>query len=592
MFFRVLGPVEIEDEGKPLPLGGARRRALVAALLMHPNEVVPRDVLIDAIWGGHSARDAYHSLESLVSRVRGTLHARGEEVLLTRRTGYMLRLDADEFDVFRFERLLEDGRAALRGGDPATAAAMLRGALGLWRGRPFEDVLYASFAQAEVERLEESRLVALEERIEADLALGSAAELVAELESVARKYPQRERLRGQLMLSLYRSGRQSEALGVYQDTRRELVEQLGIEPGSTLRRLEQAILQQDPELDLAHKTPAPPLIRRARRVDSIERFGGRRRRFLLGLISLGLAAAAGGIAIALLSGIDSGLRAVPVNSVGVIDPRSTRIVAAIPVGQHPTEVAAGSGAVWVANFNSGTLGRIGLRSRKTEIVTNAGGTPTGLAVGDGAVWVSNGFADRVIRVDERSGRVTATIPMRGHPGPIVVNHNGVWVLETFANLVAKVDPGSLQPTMIRVGLGPSGIAAGDGSIWVANGLARTLTQIDSMTGVVVRPAIALRCAPAQVAFGAGAVWVTCTTADEVVRIDPRTGQDTSTIQVGRGPTGIAIVDDRVWVADTYGREVSEINPAQGVDARTVSVVNIPEGLASAGGELWLAVYGF
>jgi YVTN family beta-propeller protein len=550
---------------------------------MHANEVVSRDVLIEDLWGERGASGTVHGLEVLVSRVRKSLGAAGVQPLLTRPTGYQLRVGADELDSLCFERLLQEGRTELSSGAAEKAAETLREALSLWRGRPFQDVAYESFAQGEIERLEERRLLALEERIEADLALGRHAELVAELEALVGQQPLRERLRLQLMLALYRSGRQAEALNVYQDARRDLVAELGIEPGQAMRQLEQAILRQDPELAIA------PGRTRAATLGAKGRLAERRRLLLLALAVGGLAAAIGTV-VALLSAGQAGLPGVAADSVGVIDPQSGKIVAETPVGQRPTDVAA-DGEVWVANFDSGTLSHIDARTRKVISVTNAGGTPTGLAVGDGAVWVSNGFAGRVLRVDERNGDVTATVPIDGHPGAIAIDRDGVWVANTITDSVARIEPDLLQAAAIRVGHGPNGIAVGDGSVWVANGLGRTLTQIDAATGTVVRARIALRCAPAGVAFGAGSVWVSCTTADQVARVDPRTDQSTATIAVGGGPTQLAILDDRVWVADTFGRELSEIDPSRNAVVRKIETGASPEGLAAVQGELWVTVGG-
>ncbi len=461
---------------------------------------------------------------------------------------------ADELDLICFERLLQEGRVALRSNAAETAAEMLKEALALWRGKPFEDVAYEWFAQIEIERLEECRLAALEERIEAELALGKDAEVVAELEALTRQQPQRERLCGQLMLALYRSGRQADALMAYRNARRELVGELGIEPGSALRELEQAILRQDRELEVA----APPArtMLRERPVVVKGRFAERRRVLLVALGLSGIAAAAAGTAVAFLSGPEGGLSAIDPNAVGVIEPTSGKIVAEIPVGQRPTDLAA-DGGVWVTNFDSGTLSHVGPQLRKVVGVTNAGGTPTGLATGDGAVWVSNGFAGRVRRGDEETGRVTATIPIDGHPGAIAVDRNGVWVVNPIKDAVERIDPTTLQVTTIPVGSGPSGIAVGAGSIWVANGLERTLTQINSATGAVQRARIALRFAPTSVAFGLGSVWVAGTAADEVASVNPRDKQSAATVRVGDGPSRIAILKDRVWVADTLSRETPD-----------------------------------
>ena len=249
MYYRVLGPLEIEDQGRPLRIGGIKRRALLAILLMHPNEVVPRDLLIQELWGAQAPDGAAHTLEVQVSRLRKLLYRDGgDQVIVTQSTGYKLTVGPEELDLLRFDRLVEEGRLAAGAGENDLAAERLREALSLWRGRPFEDVAYESFAQIEIDRLEERRLAAIEERIEAELALEKHSELVSELEALVRQHPFRERLREQLMLVLYRSGRQAEALAAYQEARRALVEELGIEPGPSLRELEQAILRQDADL--------------------------------------------------------------------------------------------------------------------------------------------------------------------------------------------------------------------------------------------------------------------------------------------------------------------------------------------------------
>jgi DNA-binding SARP family transcriptional activator len=241
--FRILGPLEVVDGDRPITLGGARVRALLVLLLTYANEVVSTDRLIDELWGAEPPRSAANALQYHVSRLRKLLAVEG--LIETREPGYVIRVDAGQLDLLRFEQLV----ARAEGAAPEDAARILREALDLWRGPALADLAHESFAQAEIRRLEELRLAALERRIDADLALGRRAELVAELEALTREHPFREPLRGQLMLALYGSGRQAEALAVYRDTRRLLVDELGIEPGSSLQELEQAILRQDPSLD-------------------------------------------------------------------------------------------------------------------------------------------------------------------------------------------------------------------------------------------------------------------------------------------------------------------------------------------------------
>ena len=243
MEFRILGPMEVTEQGQSVPLGGAKQRALLAVLLLHPNEVVSSDRLIDGVWAGEPPATALKTLQVYVSQLRKRL---GTDVIVTRAPGYLLRVDRDDLDLSRFEVLVKEAKGAA----PEVSAAKLREALALWRGPALAEFTYEPFAQAEIGRLEELRVAALEERIEAELALGLHADLVGELEALVAQHPLRERLRGQLMLALYRCGRQAEALHVYQDGRRLLVDQLGIDPGAALHQLEKQILNQDPSLTL------------------------------------------------------------------------------------------------------------------------------------------------------------------------------------------------------------------------------------------------------------------------------------------------------------------------------------------------------
>ena len=253
MEFLILGPLEVREGGRSLPLGGPRQRALLALLLLHANAVVSSDRLLDELWGEETPESGAAALRVRVSQLRKALPG---DVLQTRPSGYLLRVEADQLDLHRFERLAEHGRRAQEEGNAAGASALLGEALALWRGRALADLSYEDFAQPAIARLEELRLAAHEFRIEAELALGRDAALVAELEALVAGHPLRERLRGYLMLALYRSGRQAEALEAYHEARRTLVEELGIEPGPALQDLEKAILRHDPSLARDERSPS------------------------------------------------------------------------------------------------------------------------------------------------------------------------------------------------------------------------------------------------------------------------------------------------------------------------------------------------
>jgi DNA-binding SARP family transcriptional activator len=242
--FGILGPLEVLADGERLVLGGKRQRALLARLLLDAGRVVSTDRLLYDLWGERPPRTASTSLHNLVSQLRRQL---GAQTLTTQTPGYVLRVGADQIDARRFERSLQDARRV----DAEERRSLLERALALWRGPPLADFTFESFAHAEIRRLEELRLVAFEERIEADLELGRQGDVVGELEALVEAHPLRETFRRQLMLALYRSGRQAEALEIYQDARSRFVEELGIEPGPELKRLQAEILRHEAGLAVA-----------------------------------------------------------------------------------------------------------------------------------------------------------------------------------------------------------------------------------------------------------------------------------------------------------------------------------------------------
>ncbi len=262
--FEILGPLAVRVDGVAVPIGGPKQRALLALLLLSANRVVSRKDLIEELFAGQSINSADHALRNHVSRLRKVLGPVTADAprLVARAPGYLLRVEPGELDLERFEWLVAEGREALAAGDAAAAAESLRAAEAIWTGRPLADIEFEAFTRVDAERLEELRLEAVEARIDAELALGRQLGLVAELEALALEHPYRERFRAQLMLALYRSGRQAESLDVYRRTRELLIDELGLEPGVELQRVERAILVQDPALDVStdgHRDRRKPL---------------------------------------------------------------------------------------------------------------------------------------------------------------------------------------------------------------------------------------------------------------------------------------------------------------------------------------------
>jgi DNA-binding SARP family transcriptional activator/DNA-binding beta-propeller fold protein YncE len=583
MKYQVLGPIAVEDGAHSILPQGPKQRALLAILLLRSNQFVSRDVLIDELWGDTPPPGAAHSLEAHISRLRKLLRPNGGQVLVTRPGGYRLDVAEDELDLTRFGRLVQDGELALRAGDPGRAASLFREALSLWRGPPLEDVASEPFAQIETQRLESRRLAAYEDLFEAELAVGRHAEVATELEAVGGQNPLRERLQGQLMLALYRSGRQPEALEVYRTARRHLVAELGLEPSLELRELEQAVLRQDPAL-AAVAAPAPPS--QPHTTPSPRRPFSLRIALVSAAAVVLLAGVVGGLVIGL--GGRSTLSSVAPGSVAIIDPADGSIERVAHVGSDPMGLAATDERIWVTILDRRTISRLDESGNLVDVVST-GGAPTAIGAGSGAVWVADGFAGKLVRLDPRTGAVTSSVTLGGHPAAVAADRNGVWVANSVLDAVQEVDPETLEARSIPVGRSPTAVAAGGGSVWVANSLERSLTRIDSATGTVLQRRIPLRFPGAGVAIGRGSVWVTEPSARSVARIDAASGRTQKTIPVGRAPSSVVASGNRLWVANADSHSLTEIDAERARVERTLPIGAAPRALVLAGGRLWVAV---
>ena len=494
-------------------------------------------------------------------------------------TGYAVRVEDHRLDLRRFERLVDEGRERLAVGDATRAAETLRAALALWRGPPLEEFTYEPFAQIEIRRLEELRLEAIEERIEADLELGRAADVVAELAALVSEHPLRERLRGQLMLALYRCGRQAEALEVYGGARKALREELGIDPSPSLQELHRRVLRQDAALEAPKPAERSPVVRR--RSGALLVAGG-------GLFLTAVAAVA---AVVLTRGGGGGLARVAPNSVGVVDARTNELVAQVPVGARPAAIVAGDGAVWVSNLDDRSVSRLDPTSLRTIRTTGLGSQPSGLAADGRAVWAATS-AGRVVRLDARFDAVTrairvpsgSLINVEAVPG-VAVGGGSLWVVSGTG--VARVDPatGDIR-RRFETGNDPHAVALGSGAAWVADLVDNAVTRIDP-TGATDRIVVGNR--PVAVAAGAGGVWVVNALDDTVVRLNPETRTIEATIRVGDRPSGIAAASGAIWVTNAGDGTLSRIDPEANEVERTLQVGGAPAGIAAAGDKLWITV---
>jgi YVTN family beta-propeller protein len=652
MRFQVLGPLEVEADDGPVVLGGPKERLLLALLLTRPNRVVPVETLVRGLWGEQPPPTAAKTLQSHVKRLRHALEpgrARGApgEVLVTREPGYLLRVAPGALDAVRFEELTAQARRALSEGQADDAASLLREALGLWRGRAFEEFLDTDVGAAESDRLAELRLGALEDRIEADLRLGHHRELVAELESLVRDQPLRERLWAQLLLALYRSGRQADALLAYQRARKVLVEELGIDPGAELRRLHTAILAQDPGLDLptpVETGPSPELefgqeeaaqvlslyetaqaaraaagaeaqtpsqtagsrsrlrlvqaepadvvdLRESggeRRIVPADPRRSRRRLVMAGALIAVLVATA--LVANRIGNRGSGVAAIAANSLGLIQATSNELVGQVPLEARSGQVTAGEGAVWVAN-EDGTVSRVDPAARRVTQKITVDRDPAGLAVGDGAVWVTNSGDRSVSRINPSTNTVVKRVLVGNGPTGIAVGDRAVWVANSLDNSVSRIDAaaGKVVAT-IGVGGTPSGVAAGLGALWVSNATDGTMSRISPSSNAVVR-SIPVGNGPKAIAVGADAVWVANSLDGTVSRIDPTSDTVVTTVGVGDGPSAVAVSPSAVWVASEVRGTVTRLHPDTNAVVRTIDVRSAPAGAAVAGDGLWVTTRG-
>jgi DNA-binding SARP family transcriptional activator len=487
--FRILGPLEVIDDGRSVFVRRGKEQALLAYLLLHANEVVPTERLIDELWNERPPQTAAKVLQNAVSHLRKEL---GDGRLVTRDPGYLLRLEEGELDLKQFERLAKEGRA--------------EDALALWRGTPLLDLRDERFADDARRRLEEQRLSVLEDRIDTDLADGRHAELVPELEQLVAEHPLRERLRGQLMLALYRCGRQADALEVYRSGRRLLDEELGLKPDDELQRLERAILNHDPSLESPVVAGVKrPSLSQPRRASSHTE------------------------------------APVPPDSVAVIDLQRSRVAGHVLVGRRPVALAIGHGSVWVANADDGTVSRIDQDRREVIRTIGIGAPAIDLAVATDAVWVANGSAGTVSRIDPSVDAVVETIDLRGsselawNPTYAVdADDDSVWIAGG-PHHVLRIDPATNEPSaIIDVGRVPVGLALGEEALWVVTTAERALRIEPHTNTATTEVPIGY---PVALTAGKQAVWVS-DTRGQVWRINPNTGTVTARGHVRDGWSGV------------------------------------------------------
>ena len=584
---------------------------MLAILLLHAREVVPSDQLIHLIWGESPPPTAATALQGYVSQLRKVIEparppGTAPTVIVTAPPGYVMRLERGRLDLDRFEDLVTRGRNELSAGDARAAADALAEALALWRGPPLANVRDERFAPDAIRRLEELRVAAVEDHLEAQLALGRHREAVPELEALITAHPLRERLRGQLMLALYRSGRQAEALEAFGAARRMLVDELGIEPSDALRRLHQAILEQDTSL----QPPVPSAGVDARDAPAAAGAAAQRRsrRRTRRPAAAGLVAAAAAVLlVAALTGggADPPARA-PANSLVLLDPVDAKVRATFDVGGTPTSVAVGEGAAWVLNADDQTISRVDARTHAVRTF-GSGGVPTDLAAGAGALWVGNGrrtraqfvgpVATSIARLDASSTSVRAAVSLpraRGYTINLQQDHiavapDAVWVVNPDASLSA-IDPRTNELSAVVRGVRAGAVSVGGGEVW-ALGLDSSLVRIDPRRKVADRRIRVAASSLTSIAAGGGAVWAADPYEGTVWRVDPEPRLVQRTVDVGVGVSDVAYGAGGLWALNSLRGTLTRIDPRTNRVTATVPLGNTPRQIAVGAGGVWLTVAG-
>ena len=606
MEYRILGPLEVVDEGEPVSLGRLKERLVLAVLLLHANEFVSRERLIDELWGPAPPPTARKAVNVYVSQLRKALTRNGLDPIATADGGYRLAVDADGLDVAHVRLLLAGARGRGAAGEYEAAAELLREALALWRGPTLAGLLLESHGRDEVAQLDDLRLTALMDRIDCELALGRHEDVLGELHVLVGEHPLRERLRAQLMLALYRADRQAEALDAYQQAREVLVEELGIEPSAALQRLQQAILRHDSSLETPSGTAAvngsvavpaaPPHPPSAEPDEASLRSPRHLRRWQLALAIL-LILAASGAAAAILS--TSSAQATPhvvANSLVRIDPHSGKIVSVVRVGDEPGSIAITPSAIWTANSGDGTVSRYDLRTHSVQSHGAIGSYPYDIVADDaGNVWVSD-RAYSIKRLVTGPGATTrgsklhvlhsSTIyPSASGAGSLALGGGCLWVIAgpltlPHDNTVSVVNLATEQPVRtLRLRGDTTAIAFVDGAAWVStNDGADGLLYAIRADAPLPRPhRIELGDTTFGVAVGGGHLWILtwgtnggvgAGSLQQVLEVDPHTGKVVRRKTFdGRVLWALAAGGGSVWVLADAG--VIQLDPSSGRVIRTI-----------------------
>jgi DNA-binding SARP family transcriptional activator len=640
--FRILGPLEVVADGNPVALGTLKERLVLGVLLLHANEFVSRERLIDDLWGEAPQPTARKAVNVYLSKVRKALNVAGADPIATGSGGYRLHLEPEMLDASRVQVLVAEAKERVAKGELARAAERFQEALTLWRGPTLAGLQLESRGRDEVAQLDELRLAALMERIDCDIALARSERVLGELNVLVHEHPLRERLRAQQMLALYRADRQAEALEAYVEARQTLVDDLGIEPSEALQRLQQAILRHDPSLATPEGTAAvngiepsvaalqpAPVAKRVREERASRRFRPRRRHLALAGIVLLAASAA---AAAILSESAGATPRILPNSLVQLDPHTGKPILVKQVGIAPDPIAITPTAIWTVDDSEVSRYDLHTHNVDTSPITSHSGSPFDIAFDRaGNVWITSGsesqyaprvnaFLTRVPRgpgvtgpgvVDPGQGLPqTIRLPLRMAGWEALVGDR-LWIITgphgpiPGDNRVAVVNLRTLHPTAIKLDERATAIAYGYDTFWIGTyggpsfgGHRPDDSRLEAIRagqskpiGETVLEKHGAGWGPLSIAVGDDAVWVVTYSSRQLLKINPITLRIERRLDLSAEQAGsVAVGACAVWT--TGAHSVTKIDPHTDTIIHTYPIrVGFPCAIAATSTTLWLTVDG-
>lgn len=583
--FAILGPVIVERAGLPVDTGPVKQRGVLVTLLLNANRPTTVASIIEGVWGDDPPQTAAKMVQVFVSRLRSVLHDAPPKRIITSGPSYQIEVHEDELDLLR-SRSLQASAVAVLATDPRRALMELDRALALW-GSPLVDVADLPVATSASMSLREEHLNLRDLQIEAMMGCGRFADAIRELRTEIELDPYRDRARANLMVALYRSGRQVAALEAFADYRTELAATTGLDPSATILLLHERILRQDADLNDFPSPPAYPQGATSISEPTLPRVPRR----AIGVVIVALACAAG-LALILSVALPSRPMSpgISANSLVEIDQDTGALVDDIPVGTSPGPVTVASQSVWAASGDDHTLTQVDLATNKVVNTYGLGAAPTALTASQGIVWISDGFDGKLSRVLVSAHQVSEPFyPARQISGLVATATFGddLWVGLSDHSLVELNQRNLEAVSGYTLPFQPRAITVDGSLVWAIGMMNGLLARVDTVTGKV--DSIHIDARPFALGSGFGSIWVAASHPDELIRLT-EAGREVARYKLTASPSGVTTTTDSVWVAEAKSGTIERIDPAGKRLQTTVTIGHPIGGIAASGDRLWLTTH--